>query len=289
MKEKPRHLLEALLFRLAMAVFRLLPLDVASWLGGAILRLVGPRLRQHRVALVNLGIAFPEKTEAERRRIAHRMWENLGRVAAEFSHLPGNKLFGRSSFSGLENFPEPGRPCIFVSAHFGNWELSYPAAHEHGIKTTLVYRHFNNPYVDRYIGKIRRSHSSDMLPKGPKGATKMIGVLKRGESLAMLVDQKMNEGIPVPFFGVDAMTAPAIAHLALRYDMPILPARVLRTKGCHFKSTLYPPIPLPKTGNTEEDARAIMAAINKMFEEWIREHPEQWFWVHRRWAKELYG
>ncbi len=289
MKEKIKFYMETAAFWLLVSVFRALPLDAASWLGGAIVRVIGPALRQHRVALKNLALAFPEKAEEERRAIARRMWQHLGRVAGEFSHLAGNGLVSRVSYSGLENMAPLGKPAIYISGHIGNWELTYPTAYENGVPVTLVYRHLNNPYVDAFIAKARRSHSSDMLPKGPKGATKMVGALKRGETLAMLVDQKMNEGIPVPFFGHDAMTAPAVAHLALRYDMPIIPARAIRTKGCHFKCTVYPPISLPKTGNTEEDARSVMLAINRLFEEWIREYPEQWFWVHRRWPKELYG
>ena len=122
-----------------------------------------------------------------------------------------------------------------------------------------------------------------MFPKGPKGSIKMLRALKEGHSLAMLVDQKMNDGIAVPFFGRDAMTAPAIAEFALRYDMPLIPARVIRTQGAHFKATIYPPLTCKKTGDTEKDVLTIMTTVNATLESWIRENPEQWFWVHKRW------
>jgi KDO2-lipid IV(A) lauroyltransferase len=113
----------------------------------------------------------------------------------------------------------------------------------------------------------------------------MVRAIKGGHTLAMLIDQKMNEGIAVPFFGRDAMTAPAIAELALRYDMPIIPARVFRTKGCHFDARAYPPLVIEKTGDMEKDVLAIMTQINAQMEAWVREKPEQWFWVHQRWPK----
>jgi Kdo2-lipid IVA lauroyltransferase/acyltransferase len=99
----------------------------------------------------------------------------------------------------------------------------------------------------------------------------------------MLVDQKMNDGIPVPFFGRDAMTAPALAVLALRYDCAVVPIRMLRTKGAHFRMISEPPLVLPKTGNAEADRRALMVSVNGIVERWVREHPEQWLWLHRRW------
>ncbi len=124
-----------------------------------------------------------------------------------------------------------------------------------------------------------------MLPKGGQGAVRLLRAIKNGQSLAMLVDQKMNDGIAVPFFGRDAMTAPAIAEFALRYDMPIIPVRVVRTKGCHFEATVYPPLEYEKTGDEEKDSLIIMTKINALLESWIREHPAQWFWVHKRWPK----
>ena len=105
--------------------------------------------------------------------------------------------------------------------------------------------------------------------------------------MAMLIDQKMNDGIAVPFFGRDAMTAPAIAEFALRYDMPLIPVRAVRTKDCHFEVTIYPPLAYEKTGDDEKDILAIMTQINAQLESWIREYPEQWFWVHKRWPNGL--
>jgi KDO2-lipid IV(A) lauroyltransferase len=114
-------------------------------------------------------------------------------------------------------------------------------------------------------------------------ARRSMEALKEGRHLALLVDQKMNDGIPVPFFGRDAMTAPAVAQLAMRYNAAIVPARVERLAGAHFRLTVFPEVVQPRSGNRQADTRAIMASVNAVLESWIRARPEQWFWLHRRW------
>jgi len=283
------HALQAALIIALFYFFRVLPLDAASWIGGRIGRLIGPLLKhQCTIARCNLALAFPEKSDAERERILRGMWEHLGRNAAEMGHFRGNALYSRISCKQLYYFPAPGQQVLFISGHVGHWELTYPVPFEHGVPVTVAYRHLNNTYLDRFMVKLRSSHCNAMFPKGPKGSVRMMSALKRKESIALLVDQKMNEGIAVPFFGREAMTAPAVAQLALRFKLPIIPARVMRTQGCHFVAAAYPPLDVPRTGDEEADIRAIMLAINKLLENWICEYPEQWLWIHRRWEKDMY-
>lgn len=282
---KLRYHIEALLLAWLFSAFRAMPLDLASWCGSMMARAIGPLMSAHQTAKKNLAMAFPDRSERERYKILVGMWDNLGRTAAELAHLPGDRLTSRVHVHGLEHLPKPGQAALFFSGHLGNWELNGPMAVDRGIPTTVIYRHANNPYVDALICKLRASHATDMLPKGHRGAVKMVRALKSGGSIAMLIDQKMNDGIAVPFFGRDAMTATAIAEFSLRYDMPIIPARVVRTKGAHFEGYLQPPLTVEKTGDTAKDTLAIMTHINAILESWIREHPEQWFWVHQRWPK----
>lgn len=277
------HLIEAGLCWLVLSFFRLLPLDTASYLGGMLGRFVGKLAPQTAIARRNLEAAMPEKTSAEREKIIGDMWENLGRNAAEMPHCAGMAVANRVTHVGREHLPKDGEASLFVSGHVGNWELLASMAYDHGTPLTLVYRHMNNPYVDRMIARIRANHCTSMLPKGPKGALQLARTLKQNQSIAMLVDQKMNEGIAVPFFGRDAMTAPAIAKLALKFKLPITPARVIREKGVHFKGVVYPQLVFTLTGDEEKDVHHMMLTINQMLEGWIREYPEQWFWVHRRW------
>jgi len=278
-----KHLIEAAGLHLLFTAFRILPLDVASALGGWMARAVGPFLSAQEIAVDNLSMIFPAMPAREKRALLAAMWDNLGRVAAELPHLPGDRLYERITVTGAEHLPAHGTPVIFLSGHLGNWELSYPIIHRRGLPITVVYREANNKYVDKIVADIRATQADDMFPKGARGAIRMGRAIKSGHSLAMLVDQKMNEGIAVPFFGRPAMTATAIAEFALRYNMPLIPGRVIRTKGCHFAATIYPPLVFEKTGDDEKDVLAIMTQINAVLESWIRETPEQWFWVHKRW------
>lgn len=280
---KLKHLIEAAAVDLLFTAFRMMPLDMASYIGGFMARSIGPFLKAHRIAKRNLSMIYPEMHWQKRHALLNHMWDNLGRVAAELPHLPGNELFSRVHVNGLENIPKTGKPMLFFSGHIGNWELNYAIAHAHNIPITLVYRQANNPYVDKIICTLRASKSNGMFPKGPSGVVRMMRAIKDGQTLAMLMDQKMNDGIAVPFFGRPAMTAPTIAELALRYDMPIIPTYVIRTRGCHFEAAILPPLIFEKTGDTQKDVLTIMTQINALLESWIREHPEQWFWVHKRW------
>ena len=158
-------------------------------------------------------------------------------------------------------------------------------AFDRGVDLSIVYRHTNNPYVDALIAKVRKDNTNELIAKGLRGGMKILGALKRGGSVAMLVDQKQNNGIAVPFFGRDAMSSPAIAEIALKYNIPIIPARIIRSKGARFQSIIYPPLVFEKTGDHKADVLMLMTLINQTLEGWIREHPEQWFWVHKRWPK----
>ncbi|MEK6746407.1 MAG: lauroyl acyltransferase [Pseudomonadota bacterium] len=285
MLKKAKHSIEAIVLYLLFTALRQFSLDSASVIGGLMARSVGPYLSAHKTARENLKNIFPKLSRNEINQLLDKMWDNLGRVAAELAHLQGDYIIKRIKITGAENLPAQGKPAFLFSGHVGNWELLAPVAGLHNRPITAVYREANNPLVDDMIAKIRATRCFNMIPKGRQGAVKIVRAIKNNEAIAMLVDQKMNDGISVPFFGRDAMTAPAIAELALRYDAPIIPARVIRTKGANFETIIYKPLEYKKTGDKDKDAYNIMLAINQMLEGWIREHPEQWFWVHKRWPK----
>ena len=273
---------------LSFGAFGLLPLDRASALGGALARRIGPSLAISERARRNLRRAFPGLPEIEIERIVTDMWDNLGRVAAEYPHLRKIRVFepgGRVETHGLEHIDRAvaaGRRMIIFSGHIANWEICMLAAVQCGISVAQIYRAANNPLVDRMITRFR-GDVGELIPKGAVAARRAIAVLRRGAHLTMLVDQKMNDGIPVPFFGRPAMTAPALASLALRFDCDVLPARVERLAGAHFRLTVFPPLPLSRSGDHHADVAALMARVNETLEVWIRDRPEQWFWLHRRW------
>ncbi|MGB8181848.1 MAG: lauroyl acyltransferase [Stellaceae bacterium] len=280
---------EGLFARLAFSFFRLLPLDAASALGGWLARTFGPLLGISKRARLNLRRALPGLSETDIDGIVRGMWDNLGRVVAEYPHLGEFKVYdpgGRVTVEGAREVLEARRPetrFIFFSAHFGNWEIATLAATQAGLDVIEIYRAANNPFVDELINKARGVVGSELVPKGGAAARRAIGALTEGKHICMLVDQKMNDGIAAPFFGRNAMTAPALARLALRYDCVVVPCRVERIRGATFHFVADPPIPLPRTGDSQADVQQLMTAVNAAVEGWVRRRPEQWFWLHRRW------
>jgi KDO2-lipid IV(A) lauroyltransferase len=278
------HPLEAVGFGAVMAGLGLLPVDWSSGLCGAIARALGPRLPVSHHARRNLRHAFPALDDAAIERVVVGVWDNLGRVVGEYPHL---RRLGaeRVEVIGVEHLiplREDGQPGICFSGHLGNWEILPVVAARHGLPFTNIYRATNNRLVDRLLRRLRPD-SADLIPKGSTGARQAIAALARGAHLGMLVDQKMNDGIAVPFFGRDAMTAPALAQLALKYRCPVLAARVERVGGARFRLVIEPPLQLPRSGDRQADLRALMLAVNQQLERWIEARPEQWLWLHRRW------
>lgn len=271
--------------------FWLLPVAGASAVGGFIARAIGPRLGVSRRARQNLRRALPGLDDEAVEGAVRGMWDNLGRVAAEYGHLGKYRVYepgDRIEMVGAENirrYGAPGQRAIFFSGHYGNWEVATLAVTQAGLGVAEIYRAANNPVVDRIINHARSVVDSELVPKGSSGARRALAALQQGRHIAMLVDQKMNDGIAVPFFGRPAMTAPALARLALRYDCAVVPVRVDRLPHARFRITAEPPIDYRRTGDAEADTLALMTQVNQVLERWIREQPGHWFWLHRRWPE----
>ena len=290
----PMHRVEALLARAALRLLRALGPVASSNLFGALARAIGPLLPVSRIADANLRAALPELDRAERRRVVRGVWDNLGRTAGELPHIaglhetasgPGWELVGGDTLRWLA---AKGGPAIFFSGHIGNWEVLPVAAAAHGVPVSLFYRPAENKQIDALILDLRRqaTHADvRMFPKGAAGARQSLTHLARGGRLAMLMDQKMNDGIEVRFFGRPAMTAPALAALALRLRCPVIPGYVERTGPARFRVTCEPPFTPPDTGNRSADVAALTQMVNDTLERWIRGKPESWLWLHRRWPK----
>ncbi|MEL0106890.1 MAG: lipid A biosynthesis lauroyl acyltransferase [Rhodospirillaceae bacterium] len=282
------HILEALALYVLFILMRMLPLRTASAMGGALARTFGPLLGATKTARRNLKKTFPEKSDIEIDDIIKKMWDNLGRTIFEYPHLDQFKFDGPdANVEVVRNelivqLRDDNKPGIFFSGHFANWEVLALAAMNEGIPIHLIYRAPNNPYVEN-VFRQRQVGRGELIPKGSEGARQAIKLLNGGGHLGMLVDQKMNDGIPIPFFGRDAMTAPALAQFALKFDMPVLPVQIERIEGVRFRITCYPPLPIRKTANRQDDIKAAMTNVNKIMETWARQNPEQWLWIHNRW------
>lgn len=278
-----RHLFEAFFVYIIFYTFKLMPIDTASFVGGFIGRKIGVFVKASKIARSNLTLCFPELSEDEKSEIITKMWDNLGRMAGEFPHISAlsDKEFNKRI--KIHNFPKTPPKCgLMVSAHFGNFELPARMAQHKGLKIHLVHRPANNPFVNRLINAQRERCGAVMFKKGKIGVKQMLELARNKNGvIGMLVDQKTNTGIDVPFFGMPAKTTPFPANLVLRYDVPLICMKINRTKGAYFDVQIYDPLPIKKGMSAEQ----IMTKIHAEFEKWIREQPEQWFWVHRRWGK----
>ena len=289
MAKTVRYWLEGLTAKFGFSLFGALPLDIASATGGRLMRWLGPKLPVSNTARRNLAHAFPNYGSAEIESIVVNMWDNIGRTVAETPHLEEFHCYrdgGRIEVSGaeyLDQVRDDGIAGIFFSAHLANFELLGLSVAQRGIDLVNTYRAANNPHVDKLVMRVREKARGRHAAKGSRGGREIVRALKAGDHVAILIDQKQNDGIAVPFFGRDAMTNPSVAQLALKYDCPIIPGHIERLDGANFRITIHPPINLKSTNDPASDTHAAMARMNAMLEGWIKEHPEQWFWVHRRW------
>lgn len=288
-----RHPAEAALAFTLLGLVRLVPADWASGFGGWLGRTVGPRLGLSRRARQNLEIAFPGIAKAERERILRGMWDNLGRVLFEYPHLGRLSHPDSGRVEVVNEAPiaaafHAGRPGVYFGAHLGNFEVVPLYAARRGLLLTAFARAPNNPLIDRVVTFIRGTGGARILNKGSRGALGAIEVMRSNGYLAVLIDQKQNRGVPIRFFGHEAMTAIAPAKLALRFKAEVVTCRIERLKGARWRFTVSDPLPLPDSGDLEADALELTRRITAEVESWIRARPEDWLWLHRRWPKALY-
>ncbi|MGU3419028.1 lipid A biosynthesis lauroyl acyltransferase [Methylobacterium sp. D54C] len=266
-------------------------------LGAALLRTLGPLLPAHRTAMANLRAAFPEMSEAERKRIALEAWDNLGRTGAEYAHL--DSLFDydpaatgdlRTEVAGIEHFyalRDDGRPGLIFSAHLANWELPAICAARFGLDATAVFRPPNNPAAARLVQEVRRRTMGGLAASTPGAVFAMRDVVETGGHLGQLIDQHFTRGVVVEFLGRPCLANPLLAKLARHYDCPVHGVRVVRLPEGRFRLELTPPLDLPRAADGTIDVAGAMQAMTAVVEGWVRENPGQWLWMHRRWRPDM--
>ena len=280
-----RYRLEYAGFRLIQAAICTRPLEAASRESGAAWRLIAPRLHRQKRALDNLALAFPEMPLDERKQIATDMWENLGRTFAEGFFLKEIMAEGRVTFEPMEQLREIARggPCIVCGLHLGNWELVAYAGKLMGAPFTGVYQRLSNPYVDAATLKLREAvYEGGLLPRTSSAARALLKKAKEGGYPAFLADLRDDRGALVPFFGVPARSTVFPALLARTTGLPLYAGAAFRRPNVHFVIR-GARIPVPETNDREADAIVATAALQKQFEAFIREAPDQWMWAHRKW------
>lgn len=273
----------------AAAAFRALSLDAASATMGRLWRTLGPLTPRHARAMAHLALALPELTRAEHRRIAAGMWDNLGRVAAETMHLDAlvadaSRFEVPAETVALLKRAEAGG--VLVSLHTGNWEVVVRSAGIAGLITTGVYKPLENPGAERWLHAIRAPlYPGGLLPKSSAAARSLIGRVKAGNTIAMLADLRDSRGIQVPFFGHPAYANPFPAMAARMTGKPMIAGRTVRLDGARFRIEVAE-IPVPSTSDRTADVLAATTAMHACFEGWIRQYPDQWMWIHRKWDQE---
>ena len=256
---------------------------------------IGPLLPEHKIGRANLAAAFPEKSPEQIEAILSGVWNNLGQVAAEFAHLDSVWDFDQEHPVGHRVEVPPrdvalfhqlrldGKPALIFAAHLANWELPAVAAVAHGLDAAVLYRRPNSAAADLAIGRIRQVNMGMLVPAGRDAPLRLAEALQRGQHVAMLVDQYMTDGVEVTFFGRKTRANPLLARLARHVECPIHGVRIIRLPGYRFRAELSDEVRPVRDTSGEIDIQGTMQAVTNVVEGWVREYPEQWLWLHRRW------
>jgi KDO2-lipid IV(A) lauroyltransferase len=270
------------------------PIKTAD-LFGRITRLIGPMTREQRIGRANLTAAFPEKSPAEIEAILAGVWDNLGRLGAEFAHLDHiwEHDRARPQDSRIEIEPRThelfaqlrldGKPALIFASHLGNWELPAVAAVAHGLDAAILFRRPNSASANRIIEKLRAVKMGTLIPAGRDAPIRLAEALKNGQHVAILVDQYFTNGVEVTFFGRKTKANPTLARLLRQIECPIHGVRIIRLPGHRFRAELSEEIAPVRDAAGQIDVQGTMQAITSVVENWIREYPDQWLWLHRRW------
>jgi KDO2-lipid IV(A) lauroyltransferase len=263
---------------------------------GRVTRFIGRRLREDRIGRENLKAAFPEKSPEEIETILAGVWDNLGRIGAEFAHLdhiwdydldhpekPSRIEFSARTKQIFDVLRDDGKPALVFACHLGNWELPALGAVAHGLDATILFRRPNIESADRAIERIRAVKMGTLIPAGRDAPLRLAEALQNGQHVAMLVDQYLTNGVDVTFFGRKTKANPMLARLRRQFDCPIHGTRIIRLPNNRFRAELSEEVKPVRDASGQIDIQGTMQAITDVVEGWIREYPEQWLWLHRRW------
>ena len=271
--------------------FKLMGLKNASKIGGILGKIFGPMFRSKKITKQNIKIGLGNIDKKKETEIINGMWSNIRRTFAEYVFLKdfqtNNINFNHIKINGLgylEEIKKNNEVAIFYSGHFANFELMAMELNKFGIKCAAIYRPLNNYFLNPLMEYLRMKYiCPNQIPKGRMGMREIISKIKDGYSVALMMDQRVSEGLKIPFFNKPAFTTTIPAQLALKYDCKLVPIFLERKDGPNFEMTIHEPYKIEKTGNYEEDTKNIIHKINQIIEKMVIKNPTQWIWSHNRW------
>ncbi|MGA9280072.1 MAG: lipid A biosynthesis lauroyl acyltransferase [Pseudolabrys sp.] len=267
--------------------------DFTGWM----MSRIGPLLPESRIGRANLAVAFPEKSQAEIDTILRGCWDNLGRMGAEFAHLDrlwsydreqptrGRIDLAQPDIERFHKLLDDGKPALIFAAHLANWELPAICATTYNLDSAVLYRRPNIARIDRWLTETRTAHMGELISTDLDAPMKIADALQRGAHVGILVDQYYSRGVPVAFFGRQTLANPLLARLAQHFDCPIHGTRIIRLENHRFRAELTDEIKPARDANGKIDIAGTMQIITSVVEQWIRQCPEQWLWMHRRWRQ----
>jgi len=281
-----KYFLEFLIISILFLIFRIVGYRFASNFGNLIGKLLGPIFRSKEIIKKNIKIFSPTIKENEINKIIKKMWGNYGRILAEYPYIPSfrkKKLDNYLMIDGLENLEKikkNKKPALFISGHFNNFELMAMTIEREGVDLFAVYRPLNNKFLNLIMEYLRKKYiCKNQIEKGLKGLRKALALFKKGKSLAIMIDQRVSEGMDIELFGKNAFTTTIPAQFVKKFGCIIQPVYIQRIDSVHFKVVFDEHITFEKNQSIEE----ITKYLNKWLEKKITKNPDQWIWTHNRW------
>ncbi len=282
---------EGMFLYLFWQLMRLLPPERASATGRRLVRRLGPGTHKHRQVLRNLELAFPDLDHQQRESLARDIWGNFGAVMAEYPHLGTLVNSDSPPYVNVvmdeqaQFILETRQPAIYITAHLSNWELVGSIITRAGVPLSVIYGPQRNPLLERMIVKQRNSVGIQLIDKH-HGLRQAVREIRAGRSVGLLPDQRVDEGEPVPFFGRSAPTTTSPAWLALKLGCPLVPVQIERRGDARFRAIFHAPVLQGEPADRRRDPVQITTELNQLFERWIRNQPDQWVCIKRRWQND---
>ena len=284
--KKIKYFFEFLIISSLFIIYKFLGLKISSYIGGKLFETFGPIFRSKNLIKTNIQRAIPEINPSKIKIITKDMWNNYGRTLSEYMFLKGfrnNQFKSNVNIIGkeiLEKIKLEKTPVIFVSGHFSNFELMAMEIEKSGVNLSAIYRPLNNIFLNVLMERIRKKYiCKNQIKKGLSGTRELIKCFKNNISVALMIDQRVSQGIKSNFFGQAALTTTIPAQFVKKYNCTIVPVYIERKNNINFKITIHKPLEYKKDDTIEN----ITLKLNILLEKMIRKNPDQWIWSHNRW------